>query len=46
VFGVREDLVMTYVPQPAGSFPDGFELSGKVNGPYARVDFDLVLAKA
>jgi len=46
VFGVREDLVMTYVPQPAGSFPDGFELSGKVEGPYARVDFDLVLAKA
>ncbi|MFY0660504.1 MAG: hydroxyquinol 1,2-dioxygenase [Shimia sp.] len=46
VFGVRGDLVMTYVPQPAGSFPDGFELSGKVDGPYARVDFDLVLAKA
>lgn len=46
VFGVREDLVMTYVPQPAGSFPDGFELSGKVDEPYARVDFDLVLAKA
>ncbi len=46
VFGVREDLVMTYVPQPAGSFPDGFELSGKVEGPYARVHFDLVLAKA
>ncbi len=46
VFGVREDLVMTYVPQPAGSFPDGFELSGKVDGSYARVDFDLVLAKA
>lgn len=46
VFGVRGDLVMTYIPQPAGSFPDGFELSGKVDGPYARVDFDLVLAKA
>lgn len=46
VFGVREDLVMTYVKQPAGSFPDGFELSGKVDGPYARVDFDLVLAKS
>lgn len=46
VFGVRDDLVMTYVEQPAGSFPDGFELSGKVDGPYARVDFDLVLAKA
>ncbi|PRY26103.1 hydroxyquinol 1,2-dioxygenase [Aliiruegeria haliotis] len=44
VFGVRDDLVMTYVPQPAGSFPDGFELSGKVEGAYSRVDFDLVLA--
>lgn len=44
VFGVRDDLVMKYVPQPAGSFPDGFALSGKVDGPYARVEFDLVLA--
>lgn len=44
VFGVRDDLVMTYVPQPAGSFPAGFELSGKVDGAYSRVDFDLVLA--
>jgi len=44
VFGVRDDLVMTYVPQPAGSFPDGFALSGKVEGSYSRVDFDLVLA--
>jgi protocatechuate 3,4-dioxygenase beta subunit len=44
VFGVRDDLVMTYVPQPAGSFPEGFELSGKVDGAYSRVDFDLVLA--
>lgn len=43
VFGVREDLVVTFVPQPAGSFPLGFDLSGKVSGPYARVDFDLVL---
>ncbi|WP_146344884.1 dioxygenase family protein [Phaeobacter marinintestinus] len=46
VFGVRDDLVMTYVEEPAGSFPDGFDLSGKVDGPYSRVDFDLVLAKA
>lgn len=44
VFGVRDDLVMTYVPQPAGSFPEGFELSGKVEGAYSRVDFDLILA--
>ena len=45
VFGVRDDLVMTYVKQPAGSFPEGFALSGMVDGAYLRVDFDLVLAK-
>ncbi len=45
VFGVREDLVMTYKPQPAGSFPGGFALSGKVDGPYARVDFDFTLVR-
>lgn len=45
VFGVREDLVMTYVQQSADSFPDeGFVMSGKVNDPYSRVDFDLVLS--
>lgn len=46
VFGVREDLVMTYVAQPAGTFPPGFKLSGTVEGGYSRVDFDLVLARA
>ena len=46
VFGVRDDLVMTYMPQAAGSFPEGFALSGKVPDAYSRVDFDLVLAKA
>ncbi len=45
VFGVRDDLVMSYKPQPAGSFPDGFELSGKVPGDYLRVDFDFKLAR-
>jgi protocatechuate 3,4-dioxygenase beta subunit len=45
VFGVREDLVVSYQPQPAGSFPAGFELSGKVKGPYSRLDFDVVLTK-
>lgn len=44
VFGVRSDLVMTYVKQPAGSFPEGFALSGQVPGEYSRVDFDLILA--
>ncbi len=46
VFGVREDLVMTYQDMPAGSFPEGFALSGKVDAPHVRVDFDLVLVKA
>lgn len=46
VFGVRDDLVMTYVEQPAGSFPEGFALSGSVDDAYSRVDFDLVLSKA
>lgn len=46
VFGVRDDLVMTYVPQPAGTFPEGFALSGKVDEAWHRVDFDLRLAPA
>ncbi len=47
VFGVRSDLVMTYIKQSAESFPDtGYELSGKVNEPYSKVDFDIVLVKA
>jgi len=46
VFGVRDDLVMSYKEQPAGSFPEGFELSGKVSETYSRVDFDFKLAKA
>ena len=44
VFGVRDDLVMTYVSQPAGTFPEGFDLSGKVPDTYSRVEFDFVLA--
>ncbi len=44
VFGVRDDLVMHYVEQRAGTFPkSGFDLSGKVDGPWLKVDFDLVL---
>ncbi|WP_029063180.1 dioxygenase [Labrenzia sp. DG1229] len=46
VFGVREDLVMTYLEEPAGSFPaEGYELSGKVDGPFLLADFDLVLVR-
>ncbi|MDJ0631162.1 MAG: dioxygenase [Rhodobacter sp.] len=43
VFGVREDLVMKYVEHPADTFPDGFDLSGKVTEPYLVADFDLRL---
>jgi len=47
VFGVRDDLVMHYEPQPASNFPDtGLVLSGKVTEDYSLVDFDLVLGKA
>ena len=43
VFGVRSDLVMKYVPQAAKTFPDGYELSGKVAEPFLLADFDLRL---
>ena len=45
VFGVREDLVMTYVEKPASAFPEGLALSGKVNEPFLHVEFDVTLAK-
>ncbi len=46
VFGVRDDLVMRYESQPAGSFPaEGLELSGKVDGPWEQVDFDIILVR-
>ena len=45
VFGVREDLVMSYQNMPAGTFPEGFELSGSVDGDYLKVDFDLSLVR-
>lgn len=44
VFGVRDDLVMSYQQMPAGSFPEtGFDLCGQVEGDYLKVTFDLVL---
>ena len=46
VFGVREDLVMHYEQMPAGSFPEKFALSGQVEDPFLKVDFDLTLIKA
>lgn len=45
VFGVRDDLVMTYYEREADDFPKGMELSGIVNEPFLHVKFDLVLAK-
>ncbi|WP_170339939.1 dioxygenase [Ruegeria arenilitoris] len=45
VFGVRDDLVMTYVERPASEFPDGMELSGKIHEPFLHVNFDVTLAK-
>jgi len=44
VFGVREDLVMSYETKPASAFPDGLELSGKVADPFLYVNFDVTLA--
>ncbi len=44
VFGVREDLVMTYVEKPAETFPDGLAISGKVTEPYFHVEFNVMLA--
>lgn len=43
VFGVRKDLVMSYAPQPAGTFPEGFDLSGKVDDGWSKVEFDFKL---
>ena len=46
VFGVREDLVMDYVECAPEDFPEGYELSGQVNEPFLRADFDLTLVRA
>ena len=45
VFGVREDLVMSYVERPADTFPDGYVLSGRVTEPYLLAEFDLRLVR-
>jgi hydroxyquinol 1,2-dioxygenase len=45
VFGVRDDLVMTYVERPASEFPGGMELSDKITEPFLHVIFDVTLAK-
>ncbi|WP_420011872.1 dioxygenase [Tateyamaria sp.] len=46
VFGVRDDLVMTYVEKPGSDFPDGMAISGQVNDPFLHVEFDVMLACA
>lgn len=46
VFGVRDDLVMTYVEKPASEFPGDMAISGQVNDPFLHVEFDVVLAPA
>ena len=43
VFGVRDDLVMTYVEKPASEFPAGLEISGKVTDNFLHVEFDVTL---
>ncbi|WP_299614113.1 dioxygenase [uncultured Tateyamaria sp.] len=45
VFGVRSDLVMTYVERPAADFPAGMALSGTVTEPFLRVEFDVTLSR-
>lgn len=45
VFGVRDDLVMTYHEKQPAEFPQGLALSGKIDVPFLSVMFDVVLAK-
>ena len=45
VFGVRNDLVMTYHERPAEEFPEGMALSGKIDAPFLSVTFDVTLAR-
>jgi hydroxyquinol 1,2-dioxygenase len=46
VFGVRDDLVMTYHKKPSSDFPDGMALSGKVSEPFLHLKFDVILSLA
>ncbi|MEM6823730.1 MAG: dioxygenase [Pseudomonadota bacterium] len=46
VFGVRDDLVMTYVERPAEEFPKGYALSGHVSEPFLHAEFNLRLVAA
>lgn len=44
VFGVRSDLVMHYEERAAADFPEGMEISGKVEEPFLHVSFDVILS--
>ncbi|XAT57621.1 hydroxyquinol 1,2-dioxygenase [Rhodobacteraceae bacterium IMCC1335] len=46
VFGVRDDLVMTYVQKPPSKFPEGMALSKSIKEPFLHVKFDVTLATA
>lgn len=47
VFGVRDDLVVQYVPQSADAFPpEGLDISGTVDEEWLLVEFDIVLVRA
>ncbi len=43
VFGVRSDLVMKYVEVPPEDFPEGYDLSGRVDAPFLIAEKDLKL---
>ena len=45
VFGVREDLVMTYEPQPAAASRKASRCRARWTSAYARVDFDFTLVR-
>tara|TARA_R110002051_G_scaffold70936_1_gene127837 strand:- start:2417 stop:3289 length:873 start_codon:yes stop_codon:yes gene_type:complete len=45
VFGVRDDLVMTYEHKQPDDFPGGMVLSGQVHDPFLYVNFDVTLAR-
>lgn len=45
VFGVRDDLVIHYEAQQAGTFPDqGFDLSGQMDESFSQVEFNIMLS--
>ena len=44
VFGVCENLVMTYVENSADVFPEGYSLSGKAIEPYLVAEFNFKIA--